>query len=456
MKTELIARGQIDPWQVYLNLPESSTNFILDSSQQDAYLARYSFMSCSPKRMIRVKDTLVEIREGQDEWQITNLNPLDIIEAWLQEQSETGDCPFPFAGGMVGYIGYDFSAGTTSRANNTNDDLKTYDLYMGLYSWYLVYDRQENELWLVSIDDSCPSADELQKLIVESIPSGGVKCDDIQSNFSSEDYLRAIQAAQERICVGDIYQVNLSQRLSFNIEGDPRRLYEVMRRISPSSFAAYLDFPEYSVASTSPELFLRVRDKMIETRPIKGTRPRISDPEQDRVMHDELRDSEKDRAELLMIVDLMRNDLGRICRTGSIAVDEMFAVRTYATVHHLDSVIRGQLREDITIKDVIDATFPGGSITGAPKRMAMDIIDKLEPTERGIYTGSLGYFSYNKNIDLNIIIRTLVVKDGKGYYQTGGGITSDSDPQAELEETWHKARVLMEAIDEVKNDGSMV
>ncbi|MGE5404633.1 MAG: aminodeoxychorismate synthase component I [Candidatus Saccharibacteria bacterium] len=455
MKTELVARGFIDPWQVYLNLPSTDTSFILDSSQQDAYLARYSFIGCLPKRMIRVKDTLVEVREASGAWRAIEEEPLRVIETWLREPLEVGDCPFPFAGGMVGYIGYDFPAGTTSRANKANNDLGTYDLYMGLYNWFLVFDHQENELWLVSIDGSDPSADELQKLISEGTLPGVFKCGVIQSNFSSEDYLIAVQAAKEYIRFGDIYQMNLSQRLSFDIEGDPRRLYEVMRGISPSHFGAYLNFPEYSVASTSPELFLRVRDRTIETRPIKGTRPRGKDPANDTSLYEELRNSEKDRAELLMIVDLMRNDLGRICKTCSIKVDELFSVRTYPTVHHLDSVIRGQLRHGITAEDIINATFPGGSITGAPKRKAMEIIDNLEPTIRGIYTGSLGYFSYNGNIDLNIIIRTLVVKDGRGYYQTGGGITSDSDPQAELEETWHKARVLVQAIKEVGSNDSM-
>ncbi|MEE9284156.1 MAG: aminodeoxychorismate synthase component I, partial [Dehalococcoidia bacterium] len=240
--------------------------------------------------------------------------------------------------------------------------------------------------------------------------------------------------------------VNLSQRFSALWTGGPWELYRRLRSVNPAPFAAFLDFGRVAVLSASPERFLQRQGDLIETRPIKGTRPRGGTPEEDRSLGQELATSAKDRAEHIMIVDLERSDLGRVAQTGTVTVDELMALESYATVHHLTSTVRGRLRPDRTLADLLRATFPGGSITGAPKIRAMEIIDELEPVRRGVYTGAIGYFSATGDLDLSIAIRTLVLNDGVAHFQVGGGIVYDSDPEAEYRETLDKGRALFQAL----------
>jgi aminodeoxychorismate synthase component I len=250
----------------------------------------------------------------------------------------------------------------------------------------------------------------------------------------------------EYIAAGDIYQVNLSQRFSAPYGGEAMALYERLRRQSPAPFAAYLDLGEAVVLSASPERFLRVAGRELETRPIKGTRPRGGTPEEDRRLAAELLASPKDRAELVMIVDLERNDLGRVSEYGSVHVPELVRLEAHPTVFHLVATVRGRLRPELSAVDALRACFPGGSITGAPKIRAMQIIEELEPTHRGFYTGAIGYLGWDGCADLNIAIRTIVLIDRHAHFQVGGGIVADSDPCAEYEETLHKGRALMRAL----------
>jgi len=268
----------------------------------------------------------------------------------------------------------------------------------------------------------------------------------LKSNFSHEEYLRAVENVREYIRAGDIFQVNLSQRFEADLSISPYELYQRLRKINPAPFASYLDFDGVSVVGASPERFLKVQGDWVETRPVKGTRPRGKSEAEDRALADELLASIKDRAENVMIVDLERNDLGRVCRYGTVRVTELAILETYPTVFHLTSTVKGRLCEDKDRIDLLKATFPGGSITGAPKVRAMQIIDELEPTRRSVYTGSIGYLSFSGEMDLNIVIRTFLVKGGRAYFQVGGGIVYDSEPEAEYVETLDKAKALIQAL----------
>ncbi len=255
-----------------------------------------------------------------------------------------------------------------------------------------------------------------------------------------------MEKARQYIIDGDIFEVNLSQRFETELDITPYELYQRLRRINPAPFASYLDFDEVKVVGTSPERFLRVCGDRVETRPIKGTRPRGKTPEEDQKLASELVKSVKDRAENMMIVDLERNDLGRVCCFGTVRVTELAILEVYPTVFHLTSTVVGRLRDGKNSIDLLKATFPGGSITGAPKVRAMEIIDELEPTRRSIYTGCIGYLGFNGDMDLNIVIRTLMVKGGRAYFQVGGAVVYDSDPESEYQETLDKAKALIKAL----------
>jgi aminodeoxychorismate synthase component I len=278
-------------------------------------------------------------------------------------------------------------------------------------------------------------------------PPAGRSPAPVKSHFDEAGYCRVVETARQHILAGDVFEVCTTHRLESPFADDPWRLYQELRRINPAPFACYLHFPEVQVVGSSPERFLRLGpDRMAESRPIKGTRPRGRTPAEDDFLGQDLAESEKDRAENLMIVDLVRNDLGRVCKVGSVHVPELLAVEKYATVFQLVSTVRGKLEDGKSGLDLVRACFPGGSMTGAPKIEAMKIIDRLEPVQRGIYSGSIGYLDYAGPLDLNIVIRSVIVKDGRALYNVGGAVVADSDPAAEYQETLVKARAMIEAI----------
>jgi para-aminobenzoate synthetase component 1 len=268
----------------------------------------------------------------------------------------------------------------------------------------------------------------------------------LTSNFTPEEYIQAVNKIREYIAAGDVFQVNLSQRFETNLPVPPYELYRRLRQLNPAPFASYLNFDGVTIVSASPERFLKLRGDLVETRPVKGTRPRGQTLIEDEALAQELVHSSKDQAENVMIVDLERNDLGRICRYGTVKVTELAILETFPTVFHLTSTVVGRLRQDKGVADLLKATFPGGSITGAPKVRAMEIIDELEPTKRSVYTGSIGYLSFNGDLDINIVIRTFIVKEGKAYFQVGGGVIYDSHPKGEYQETLDKAKALIQAL----------
>jgi para-aminobenzoate synthetase component 1 len=368
----------------------------------------------------------------------------------------------PFAGGAVGYLSYDLCHFIEKLPHKAVDDLNLPECYLCFYDAVAAFDLQENKTYLVStgfpeleegkrLRRAEARLSELRNSILLSPPpksfeeSSSRKGITLRANFSHEGYLAAVARAREYIGAGDIFEVNLSQRFETELDIHPYELYRRLRRINPAPFASYLNFAGVNIVGASPERFLKVRGDFVETRPIKGTKHRGRTPEEDRDMAAALLASKKDRAENIMIVDLERNDLGRVCRYGTVRVTELAILETYPTVFHLTSTVVGQLRENKNRIDLLKASFPGGSITGAPKVRTMEIIDELEPTCRSVYTGSIGYLGFSGDMDLNIVIRTIVVKDGRAYFQVGGAIVYDSEPEAEYIETLDKGRALMQA-----------
>jgi para-aminobenzoate synthetase component 1 len=388
----------------------------------------------------------------------------------------------PFQGGAAGYIGYDYGSLLERLPAARYDDLAVPEVLLGIYDWVIAWDHRLGTAWVIStgmpetgarrerrskerlamvrqrLGRKAPPASHQPSAIshqrpgpAPSYPVIGVENAErigLRSTFTHRGYLDAVARVREYIIAGDIFQANLSQRFQATLSPSPFDLYRQLRRRNPAPFAAYLDFGELSVLSASPERFLLLDEngRHVETRPIKGTRPRGLGPMHDAALGRALSESDKDRAENVMIVDLLRNDLSRVCRAGTVRVPELFALEQHPTVHHLVSTVVGELEPDADAVDLLQAAFPGGSITGAPKVRAMEIIAELEPTRRGVYCGSVGYLSTSGAMDTSIVIRTYVALGGQVYFQAGGGIVADSDPELEYRETLDKARALIDTL----------
>jgi para-aminobenzoate synthetase component 1 len=440
-----------------------SFSFWLDSGMDPPKLGRYSFMGSDPFLVMRSRgDNITLIRNGVVEKR--QGNPFDIVGELLRQcLLENNEKNVPFTGGAVGYFSYDLCHFIERLPAKAIDDLNLPECYLGFYDAIVAFDRLENKTYLISTGfpemekgkrqkRAEARLNELRNTVAFAPPPPEIKETKsekrlvLQANFSHEGYLEAVAKAREYICAGDIFQVNLSQRLEVEMDVAPYELYRRLRKINPAPFASYFNFEGVSIVGASPERFLKVRGDRVETRPIKGTKPRGKTPQEDKALAASLLNSVKDRAENIMIVDLERNDIGRVCRYGTVKVTELAILETYPTVFHLTSTVVGQLREGKNIIDLLKATFPGGSITGAPKVRAMEIIDELEPTRRSVYTGSMGYIGFNGDTDLNIVIRTFIIKDGKAYFQVGGAIVYDSEPEAEYIETLDKGKALIQAL----------
>ena len=372
----------------------------------------------------------------------------------------------PFQGGLAGFVAYDYARLLERLPAVHPGDPEIPDVFLGLYDWVVAWDHQKLRTWLISTGvpmmgpDREPRARErseavLRFLRTERRNDGTTDVPPLPSrrrsvvpsaNFTPVAYQSAVRRVRDYILAGDVFQVNLAQRFDAPLAESPIDVYRRLRATNPAPFAAYLDGGAFQVLSASPERFLRVDGRHVETRPIKGTRPRGATPDADAALGAELRASEKDRAENVMIVDLLRNDLSRVCRPGTVRATELLRLESHPTVHHLVSVVEGMLDEGRSAFDLLRAAFPGGSITGAPKLRAMEIIAELEPSRRSIYCGTIGYVSFAGDMDTSIVIRTLVASGGRVWFQAGGGIVADSDPVAEYEETLDKARALIEAL----------
>jgi para-aminobenzoate synthetase component I len=459
----------------------------LDSARDPGRLGRYSFLAADPAIVVHGKGaraSVLDTRTGTD-------TPLEThalagVRALLapHHADPVPDLP-PFQGGAAGYLAYDWGAVLERLPSPRWDDLAIPDVIFPIYDWVIAWDHLEGRAWLISTGLPATGPEKSQRCenrlrevrerlasyslsteilstldvaptptrALEPAPSYPVSDADIpasldlRSSFTHRGYLDALTHVREYIVAGDIFQANLSQRFEAPLTESPWTLYRRLRGINPAPFAAYLEFGAVTVASASPERFLRLdAARQIEARPIKGTRPRGVYPAHDAALGRALQESEKDRAENLMIVDLMRNDLSRVSLPGSVRVPELFALERYATVHHLVSTVTGTLEPGRDAIDLLCATFPGGSITGAPKVRAMEIIAELEPSRRGVYCGSIGYISVTGVMDASIVIRTYQAVHGRVYFSAGGGIVADSDPEQEYRETFDKARALIRAL----------
>lgn len=407
----------------------------LFSGLQAYGLGRYSILAANPSRVF--------VGKG---------GAGNVFDAFEKELASVKACEprgLPFHGGAIGYFSYD-AGRCLAAAKLAPSDAAAVDARFGFYEGGLVFDHEEQATWLVSLQDEvsegletlCSAAFASEAPSLEAFALRGP----LQSNASKPDYLSSVRAVRERIGAGDVYQVNLSQCFEGRCSGSGFNLFARLARASPAPYAAYLDFGAEQIVSSSPERLLHLADGVATTRPIKGTRPSGGSAAEARANRMELANSEKDRSELLMIVDLERNDLGRVCQPGSVRVDNLFRLERYATVIHQTADVSGILEERFGTLDCLRALFPGGSITGAPKIRAMQLIDEFESGRRGVYTGAIGYFDASGGADLNIAIRTLRIADGRLSFQVGGGIVWDSDPESEYEETLLKAKAMLEAL----------
>jgi para-aminobenzoate synthetase component I len=437
---------------------------VLDSARDPERLGRYSFVAANPVVVIRSKGHHTEVTDCRISAHTIAVDgdPLSVARAMLTPFAAEPhpDLP-PFQCGAAGYIGYDYGYTLERIPRPRYDDLAIPDVVLGIYDVVLAWDHLTEKCWelrapalrtlvlppaIFPIAPAPPVGVAPRFDVEEDVAPGHVA---LQSSFTRDAYLKAVARVRDYILAGDIFQANLSQRLEAPLQQPAWTLYQRLRAINPAPFAAYLDFPEVTVISASPERFLRVTvDGDVEARPIKGTSPRGVSPEHDAALGLALTESEKDRAENLMIVDLLRNDLSRVCAPGTVQVPELFTLEYFATVHHLVSTVTGRLAPPRDAVDLIHASFPGGSITGAPKVRAMEIIAELEPSHRGVYCGSIGYLSLTGATDLSIVIRTYVAPPARSrvYFSVGGGIVADSDPDAEYRETLDKARALIAAL----------
>ncbi len=452
-----------EAFDLFYSLPHS---FFLDSGMDPNRLGRYSFIGIDPFLVMTSRGNKVTIADKYG--QKTEVgNPFDVLNRLLETYRLDFSTPMiPFCGGAVGYLSYDLCHFIERLPSTAVDDLKLPESYFGFYDAIIAFDNLENKVYIVTT--GFPELDERRRLkraklrledmksrlsmhpphIAQENSERSSKTTEaiLKSNFTPVGYIEAVNRIREYIAAGDVFQVNLSQRFETELSITPYELYRRLRQINPAPFAGYLNFDGITIVGASPERFLRVECDSVETRPIKGTRPRGKNSNEDNALAEELLSSAKDRAENVMIVDLERNDLGRVCRYGTVKVTELAVLETFPTVFHLTSTITGKLRPDKNRIDLLKATFPGGSITGAPKVRAMEIIDELEPTRRSVYTGAIGYLGFNNRMDLNIVIRTFIIKGNKAYFQVGGGVIYDSNADAEYQETLDKAKALIQAL----------
>jgi anthranilate synthase component 1 len=457
----------LTPVLAYLKIESDLPHaFLLESVEGGEKIARYSFLGCNPYLTIRAKGDVVEIIRGAEP--IKRKGRLLDVMRKITERYKSVKVPGlpPFAGGAVGYFAYDTVRWVEDVPQKGEDDLQLDDSVMMFFSSLLAFDHVRQQILIISnciLDEQTTNLDsKYQKALAEiqsleemlhrpaRIPEFGVSSTDqikIKSNVSKSDYLKAVEKGKEYIKAGDIFQVVLSQRFTASITSAPFNIYRALRIVNPSPYMFYLKLKDFCVIGSSPEMLVKIVDGTAHYRPIAGTRPRGTSDDEDALLGEELKADEKEKAEHIMLVDLGRNDLGKVCEFGSVEVVDLMFVEKYSHVMHLVSDLRGRLRRGVDRFDALMACFPAGTVTGAPKVRAMEIIDELEPNKRGVYAGAILYLDFSGNLDSCIAIRTLVVKDGKAYIQAGGGIVADSIPEKEFQETINKSRALVKAVE---------
>ncbi|WP_379971469.1 aminodeoxychorismate synthase, component I [Ectobacillus sp. sgz5001026] len=425
-----------------------SYHFILESGNG----GRYSMVGLDPIAILRGKHDELRITEGAKETVIKG-NPIEEMKRYMKQYTAiyNDDYP-PFQGGAVGYFSYDCIRYMETIPRTATDDLQIPDLFFLLFDDVVVYDHRENLLWCIThftTDEEGAKlhVKEMMQTWMQDYPALHISAakslaTETTVSFTEDGFCDAVAVIKDYIAAGDVFQVNLSVRQSRPLHSHPLEIYTKLREMNPSPYMGYLELSDFQLVSGSPELLIRKRGKEVSTRPIAGTRSRGKDANEDEALAKELIENEKERAEHVMLVDLERNDLGRVCKYGTVCVDELMTIEKYSHVMHIVSNVRGELEEDKNAFDVIKAVFPGGTITGAPKIRTMEIIEQLEPIRRGAYTGSIGWIDYSGDMELNIVIRTLLAKDGQAYVQAGAGIVIDSNPKHEYQESLKKATAL--------------
>jgi len=433
-----------DPVELFDRFRQLQRPQWLDCGYPRADAGRYDVLVAEPVEVVVSRDGLTTVTDAGGSRDMPG-QPLAILQQRLAQRA-MAPARGPFAAGAVGYMGYELGYACMDLARPAKRaSSHVPDMVMALHDWSVIIDHQERTAWLARLPDAGMTEARLLALLHGSAPP--VRPFSMGPPVAQPDragYDAAFARVSRYINDGDCYQVNLARAISAEYDGDPWDAYRRLRQISPAAHGACLLLPEAAILSISPERFLQLRHGRVETRPIKGTRPRGKDRAADQALIDDLLNSPKDRAENLMIVDLLRNDLGRICTTGSIRVPELFRIESHATVHHMVSSVTGLLRPDADACDLLASCFPGGSITGAPKRRAMEIIAELEPMERGPYCGAIGYLGYDGAMDTSIAIRTAVCNAGRIRYWAGGGLVAESRVDEEFQETLDKARAFLE------------
>ena len=440
------ARGAAELYTYFAGTDDS---VFLDSSLVNK-LGRYSVIGAVPYLKL-VKEGNGFYINGEKE---TTCSFETYLKTYLAEHKDKNNTELPIISGAIGYFSYEYGRKLMEVDSAKEDLVSIPDAVLVFYDFYIIEDRQEQRTYLIAngiTGEAAKLMDEMEtringKPVYMQKESDTEYPIEVRPNFAKDEYKQAVDHMIRYIIEGDIYIVNMTQQLTVKSDKVPLDVFYDLRENNPSPFGGYFDYGDFQIVCASPERFLKMQKGHVNTRPIKGTRKRGETPKEDMLMRTELENSEKDKSELLMIVDLERNDLNRVCNPGSVKVTELFTVEEYATVFHLVSDIEGDLEESKNVMDLLEAAFPGGSITGAPKYRAMEIIDEMENNKRNLYSGSIGYLTLDGDCDFNIVIRTALHKDGKYYLGVGGGITAESDLEFEYEETLQKAKAVLQAM----------
>jgi anthranilate synthase component 1 len=453
------------PLSAYLKVrAEGRYTFLFESVEGGEKIGRYSFLGVDPFLVFRSRGHAISVTDLRtQETREYVANPIDELRKLIGAHRSLHVAGLPrFTGGAVGYVGYDAIRLVEDIPDTTEDDLGLDDVVLMFFDTLLAFDNIQHVIHLISnvhvrSDDLDESYDQairkidaleasLKRPLTAPVNKGDGKCV-ISSNTEREDYLEKVEKCREYIVAGDIFQVVLSQRFETDITVGALDIYRMLRMVNPSPYNFHVELGDVQLVGSSPELLVRVEDGVVQVRPIAGTRWRGESEEEDQLLADDLLADEKERAEHIMLVDLGRNDVGRVSKFDTVRVTEQMTIERYSHVMHIVSNVRGELRDDVDALDALFAGFPAGTVSGAPKIRAMEIIDELEPTRRGPYAGSIGYIDFSGNMDTCIAIRTMIIKDGKAYVQAGGGIVYDSQPDYEYRETVNKAKALFRAVE---------
>ncbi len=454
MPIRKVLTGTFDPFACYASLkrltPDAAPSVLLESAKTTGPMGRYSIVAAQPFMTLEARDDVTTVTKKNQKTKTIKANPFDVLQSLLEAYASEPVTDIPFMGGAIGCVCYEAKKWVEPKLPATQpDDLRLPDLYFIFVDHGVVFDHRKGEA--VIFAETVSQVRKLEKVLTGTrspMPPAPPRIFPTEVNrpLTKSSFCGIVNKAKRYIERGDIFQANLSQRFDFSLDADPLEIYSRLKKTNPSPFFGVLDAGTFQIISGSPERLLSLREGVLETRPIAGTRSRGKNKTEDKAKSLELLLNEKERAEHIMLVDLERNDLGRVSEYGSVVVDELMSVEDYTHVKHIVSNVKARLKRSAGAVDAFKAFFPGGTITGAPKIRCMEIIDELEPVARGPYTGSLGYFSFSGNMDFNIIIRSLVLKQGRAYLQVGAGIVADSSPEKEYDETLYKAESVLTAL----------